>query len=757
LRHGCNVAAMIKIRTIQFTDYVIAQDPEEEPERLGAVEDHTAGEVVTWSVNGVERASFTYPELGAFMRTVATMEQAPGEVKLPVVAGPEALAQADAANAKAEERKKAKDGDARDPANPISEWVPALRVVQIYGPEGARQATKDGALEWRGLPVEVKVPRTKLPTLVVTCLGSEARCVPAEPTMPPPAVVHLPLPEGLETLLEGSGPSLTDVELAAIRARIEAASPGPWEWWTSNSFRRLSGPDGKDGGVLHAVVLRDGVPDVEVSEEDAALLAHARTDLPRLLGEVERLRKLAVQAVVDELNHTAENYATAFTMVPVEEPLTLGQRAVLEAADEWEQAQRSWAMGPGDGRQTLGERESVWKAKKAVKADALQRAVRALREAPAVVRIGEAPADAGPFGVLDVVEVMEGPEARRAAEAMGAAYLDAMPAAAKAELAAKVADLQRGWVPPERREAWKCSGGAPAVVPTFRVDPAMPPGTVRLESSGGGASSVTITNLAPDPGIPNGPFRGEVEAPLGSVTLYGDAAVEVLGRLRGLRVESVERVGPPSPGIEAVALDVVEVMDAPEAAQKLRAFCRAHLESMPASARGELVAKVAELSKSVPPPGRREQWEASRTAQASTERGEPTGIVQTSAPGGASGVLAVDELEGALAQLREKFGAEAVEADLQRRQADLDRLVRGDGPKTMELAETLFCAYNEQSPNPWKTWDGKDVPRWPALSAQVQEKWRAVARLALTAVEKTIKRERDAAADDVLDAAELED
>lgn len=40
----------------------------------------------------------------------------------------------------------------------------------------------------------------------------------------------------------------------------------------------------------------------------------------------------------------------------------------------------------------------------------------------------------------------------------------------------------------------------------------------------------------------------------------------------------------------------------------------------------------------------------------------------------------------------------------------------------------LFCAYNDQGPNPWKTWDGNDVPRWEALSEQVKEKWRAVAR-----------------------------
>jgi predicted HAD superfamily Cof-like phosphohydrolase len=46
-----------------------------------------------------------------------------------------------------------------------------------------------------------------------------------------------------------------------------------------------------------------------------------------------------------------------------------------------------------------------------------------------------------------------------------------------------------------------------------------------------------------------------------------------------------------------------------------------------------------------------------------------------------------------------------------------------------KLAEKLFDAYNDQPPNPWKTFDGRDVPRWPDLSEQVREKWRAVAQV----------------------------
>lgn len=47
------------------------------------------------------------------------------------------------------------------------------------------------------------------------------------------------------------------------------------------------------------------------------------------------------------------------------------------------------------------------------------------------------------------------------------------------------------------------------------------------------------------------------------------------------------------------------------------------------------------------------------------------------------------------------------------------------------LARSMFDAYNEQGPNPWKTFDGRDVPRWEALNDQVRAKWQAAAAAAL--------------------------
>ncbi len=63
-------------------------------------------------------------------------------------------------------------------------------------------------------------------------------------------------------------------------------TPGPWRWWTSNSFRRLSSDaTGKDGDVLSATVSRsDGHPDLIVSEADMKLIGAA----PNLLTAAQQ-------------------------------------------------------------------------------------------------------------------------------------------------------------------------------------------------------------------------------------------------------------------------------------------------------------------------------------------------------------------------------------------------------------------------------------------------------------------------------------
>src|SRR6185369_7651349 len=69
-------------------------------------------------------------------------------------------------------------------------------------------------------------------------------------------------------------------------------TPGPWKWWTSNSWRRLRRDDrGISMSVIEPFVARDGHPDLDVSEADMNLIAAA----PDLLA--------ALKAIVDQLDH----------------------------------------------------------------------------------------------------------------------------------------------------------------------------------------------------------------------------------------------------------------------------------------------------------------------------------------------------------------------------------------------------------------------------------------------------------------------
>lgn len=63
-------------------------------------------------------------------------------------------------------------------------------------------------------------------------------------------------------------------------------TPGPWEWWTSNSFLRLSSKaTGKDGDVIDSFKMSDGHTSLSVRHEDMALIAAA----PDLLQALQAL------------------------------------------------------------------------------------------------------------------------------------------------------------------------------------------------------------------------------------------------------------------------------------------------------------------------------------------------------------------------------------------------------------------------------------------------------------------------------------
>jgi hypothetical protein len=68
-------------------------------------------------------------------------------------------------------------------------------------------------------------------------------------------------------------------------------TPGPWQWWTSNSFLRLSSQaTGKDGDVIDSFKMSDGATSLSVKVADMHLIAAA----PDLLNELQRLRDYVI-------------------------------------------------------------------------------------------------------------------------------------------------------------------------------------------------------------------------------------------------------------------------------------------------------------------------------------------------------------------------------------------------------------------------------------------------------------------------------
>lgn len=74
---------------------------------------------------------------------------------------------------------------------------------------------------------------------------------------------------------------LSSKEIEAIRERVEKATDGPWIYVPiSDRLEYFIGGEGGNEAIA-----------VEVfTKEDATFIAHARTDIPKLLAEIERLR-----------------------------------------------------------------------------------------------------------------------------------------------------------------------------------------------------------------------------------------------------------------------------------------------------------------------------------------------------------------------------------------------------------------------------------------------------------------------------------
>lgn len=108
--------------------------------------------------------------------------------------------------------------------------------------------------------------------------------------------------------------NLTDADLAAMKARADAATPGPWgPRHFGYVFARGTTPQAAEAGY-------DGTPIVdtfmwtEQGESNREFIAHAREDVPALLVEVAALRKQIDLA--DKAPHTPGCEITGLWVLP---------------------------------------------------------------------------------------------------------------------------------------------------------------------------------------------------------------------------------------------------------------------------------------------------------------------------------------------------------------------------------------------------------------------------------------------------------
>jgi len=78
---------------------------------------------------------------------------------------------------------------------------------------------------------------------------------------------------------------VTEQELKEIRARVDAATPGPWVRWTGGIVLQDD-----HSFVCEASHFTDRLHPGNAA--DAAFIAHARTDVVKLLDEVVRLKRI---------------------------------------------------------------------------------------------------------------------------------------------------------------------------------------------------------------------------------------------------------------------------------------------------------------------------------------------------------------------------------------------------------------------------------------------------------------------------------
>ena len=91
----------------------------------------------------------------------------------------------------------------------------------------------------------------------------------------------------MSTDRDDNAPSVSDNDIVEIKKRCEQATPGPWKSY-------VEGRDHTSGDNFIMTAAEDiYLTGATVADQD--FIAHARQDLPILVAEVERLRKLVSQ------------------------------------------------------------------------------------------------------------------------------------------------------------------------------------------------------------------------------------------------------------------------------------------------------------------------------------------------------------------------------------------------------------------------------------------------------------------------------
>ena len=84
---------------------------------------------------------------------------------------------------------------------------------------------------------------------------------------------------------------MTDkLDLKAIRKRCEAASEGPWEW--HGDVLSAKNACGEALSIYHETKGYDSYfVELDCEQKDRDFIAHARTDIPALIADIEWLRE----------------------------------------------------------------------------------------------------------------------------------------------------------------------------------------------------------------------------------------------------------------------------------------------------------------------------------------------------------------------------------------------------------------------------------------------------------------------------------